>query len=292
MGSDTAAQTSAREAAQQPEITVHASLRVERLAGVAEVVLTGPGKGNSMGPDFWREMPEIFTALDQDTAVRAVIVRGEGDHFSYGLDLPAMMSQPGLQVAGDNLAAERTAFLDQIGRMQQACSGVAQCRKPVIAAVAGWCIGGGLDLIAACDVRLCAADARFSLREVKLAIVADIGSLQRLPAIIGQGNTRELALTGKDIDAARALRMGLVNEVFESPPALLAAARAMARQIAANPPLVVQGTKRVLNESQGHTVEEGLRYVALWNAAFLQSHDLREAFAAFVERRTPDYQGR
>lgn len=124
-----------------------------------------------------------------------------------------------------------------------------------------------------------------------MAIVADMGSLQRLPPIIGQGNTRELALTGNDIDAARALAMGLVNEVCETPDAVLAAAHAMAEQIAANPPLAVQGIKRVLNECQGRTVEEGLRYVALWNAAFLQSRDLQEAFAAFVERRPPHFAG-
>lgn len=268
------------------------ALRIDRRGTVAEVTLTGPGKGNSMGPDFWREMPEVFAALDEDPSVRVVVLRGVGTQFSYGLDLPAMAPRLGLQDASDHLAAERTVFLDSVLRMQQACSAVAVCRKPVIAAVAGWCIGGGLDLIAACDVRLCSVEARFSLREVKLAIVADMGSLQRLPPIIGQGNTRELALTGKDIDAPRALAIGLVNEVFESPEVLFQAAHAMAEQIAANPPLVVQGTKRVLSECQGRTVEEGLRYVALWNAAFLQSQDLREALAAFMERRAPRFEGR
>lgn len=278
--------------AEATETTAYRSLHVERRGAMVEVVLTGPGKGNSMGPDFWREMPEVFAALDDDPAVRVVVLRGAGTQFSYGLDLPAMAPQLGLQDAGDHLAAERTEFLDRVLRMQRACSAVAACRKPVIAAVAGWCIGGALDLIAACDVRLCSADARFSLREVKLAIVADMGSLQRLPPIIGQGNTRELALTGKDIDAPRALAIGLVNEIFESPGELFQAAHAMAEQIAANPPLVVQGTKRVLNECQGRTAEEGLRYVALWNAAFLQSHDLREALTAFMERRAPRFEGR
>jgi enoyl-CoA hydratase len=268
------------------------ALRVERADAVAEVVLTGPGKGNSLGPDFWREMPQVFASLDRDERVRAIVVRGEGKHFSYGLDLPAMLGQPELPLTGENLAAERTALLDAILRMQEACNAVAACRKPVIAAVSGWCIGAGLDVIAACDVRLCSADARFSLREVRVAIVADMGSLQRLPAIIGQGNTRELAFTGKDIDAAHASRMGLVNEVYATPEALLEAARAMAGHIAENPPLVVQGIKRVLNESQDRSVAEGLRYVALWNAAFLQSHDLQEALAAFVERRPPRFEGR
>jgi enoyl-CoA hydratase len=159
----------------------------------------------------------------------------------------------------------------------------------VIAAVTGWCIGGGVDLIAACDVRIATRDARFSVREVKVAMVADLGSLQRLPRIIGEGHTRELALTGKNIDADRALRIGLVNDVYEDEPRLLEAARAMAKEIAENPSVVVQGVKQVMNASAGKTVEEGLKYVALWNAAFLQSQDLGEALAAFAERRPPKF---
>lgn len=251
----------------------------------------GPGKGNAMGPDFWKELPQVFEGLDRDPAARAVVVRGDGGHFSYGLDLKAMMGEMGAHFAGENLAAQRTKFLDLILEMQETVTCVAECRKPVIAAVNGWCVGGGLDLIAACDIRLCSADAKFSLREAKVAMVADIGSLQRLPRIIGEGYTRELAFTAKDIDANRAKDIGLVNEVYPTPEALLSAARAMAREIAANPPLVVQGVKRVMNECAGKTVEEGLRYVALWNSAFLQSHDLAEAMAAFIERRPPQFKG-
>jgi enoyl-CoA hydratase len=269
------------------------AIRIDKNEGVAEVVLMGPGKGNAMGPDFWREMPDAFARLDRDDDVRTIIVRGANGHFSYGLDLAAMMGNLG-QHFGDaaNLAAERTAMHDLVLEMQQAFDRVEACRKPVIAAVTGWCIGGGLDLIAACDIRLCSQDARFSLREVKVAIVADLGSLQRLPRIIGEGNTRELALTGKDITAERALRINLVNEVYETPEALLDGARATAREIAANPPLVVQGIKRVMNYCADKSVKDGLEYVAVWNSAFLQSHDLGEAMAAFRERRAPRFKGR
>ena len=268
------------------------AIRLEVSEGVAEVVLIGPGKGNAMGPDFWREIPEVFARLDGDDEVRAIIIRGEGGNFSYGLDLAAMMGNLGTHFGGSNLALERTALLDLVLDMQKAFNRVEACRKPVIAAVSGWCIGGGLDLIAACDIRLCSQDARFSLREVKVAIVADLGSLQRLPRIIGEGNTRELALTGKDISADRALRMNLVNEVQETPEALLEAARATAREIAVNPPLVVQGIKRVMNYCAGKSVADGLEYVAVWNSAFLQSQDLGEAMAAFTERRAPRFKGR
>ncbi len=259
------------------------SLRVDRSGPVAEVVLTGPGRGNAMGPDFWREAPLVFTALDEDPEVRAVI----------GLDLPAMLPDiTGTLGKDGGLAGARTDFYDLIRRMQRAADSVEECRKPVIAAIAGWCIGGGVDIMAAADVRLASADAQFSVREVKVAIVADMGSLQRLPGIIGEGWTRRLALTGEDVTAAQALQMGLVTSVFDSPDALLEAARELAAEIAANPPLVVQGTKRVLNVSRDLSRKDALEHVAVWNAAFLASHDLTEALTAFMERRPPEFQGR
>jgi enoyl-CoA hydratase len=267
------------------------SLKVERTGHVAEVTLLGPGKGNAMGPDFWRELPVVFTALDADRDVRAVVLTGSGGHFSYGLDLPAMTSDWAALLGGDALAGPRTEFLDGVRRLQESVSAVARCRKPVIAAVSGWCVGGGVDVISAADIRLASADAKFSVREVRLAIVADLGSLQRLATIVGEGHLRELALTGKDIDAARAERIGLVNDVYPDQAGLLAAARELAGEIAANPPLAVQGTKEVLGVGTERRVAEGLRYVAAWNAAFLPSRDLGEAVQAFLERRPPEFRG-
>ena len=268
------------------------SLEVAIEGHVAEVTLLGPGKGNAMGPDFWRECPAVFEELDRDERVRAVIVKGRGGNFTYGLDLMGMMGSLGSLVGGPQMAAERQKLLDLIMDLQRAFDRIAACRKPVIAAVSGWCIGGGLDLIAACDVRLASKDARFSLREVKVAMVADLGSLQRLPRIIGQGNVRELAFTGKNVDAERARAMQLVSDVFADEAALLDAARAMAREIADNSPVVVQGIKQVMNDTRDLGEREGLRHVALWNAAMLQSMDLAEAFAAFAEKRAPKFTGR
>jgi enoyl-CoA hydratase len=270
-------------------VTTYESMRVERSEGIAEVTLLGPGKGNAMGPSFFRELPEVFTSFDRDSAVRAVIVRGDKGIFTYGLDLKAMVGELMPHLAPGNLAAERTRLLDLIGELQRGFDAVERCRKPVIAAVAGPCIGGGVDLIAACDVRIASRDATFSVREVKVAIVADMGSLQRLPRIIGHGHTRELALTGRDIDAARALRIQLVNDVYDDEATLLAAARKMAREIADNPAVVVQGVKQVLAFSEGRSVADAERFVALWNAAFLASTDLAEAMQAFMERRPPKY---
>ena len=264
---------------------------VEKKDAVAEVVIRTPGKGNALGPDFWRELPETFDALDRDDEVRAVVLRADGDHFTYGLDLVSMMGELGPIVSG-GLAEARTKLYDMILRLQDSVSAIARCRKPVVAAVHGACIGGGVDVICACDVRVCSRDARFSVREVRVAMVADLGTLQRLPRIVGEGNARELALTGKDIDAERALRIGLVSDVLASREDAWEAARATARAIAENPPLVVQGIKRVMNERVARDDAAGLHHVAAWNAAFLPSEDLGEALAAFAEKRKPQYRGR
>lgn len=277
---------------QVPEIPRElVSMTVERGDGIAEVTLIGPSKGNAMGPDFWRELPLVFRALDADPEVLAVVLTGSGEHFSYGLDLPAMMPQWSRYLEGDALAGPRTAFLDEVRTMQDAVSSVAACRKPVIAAISGWCIGGGVDVISAADLRVASADAKFSVREVRVAIVADLGSLQRLGPIIGEGHLRELALTGRDIDAARAERIGLVNDVYPDSDAALSAARETAATIAVNPPLVVQGVKDVVSANTEEQVRTGLRYVSAWNAAFLPSKDLGEAVQAFLERREPRYSG-
>ncbi len=268
------------------------ALRVDREGPIAIVTLLGPGKGNAMGPAFWAELPLRFRELDGDPSCRVILLRGAGDHFSYGLDLKAMMGELGPALAGPAMAAERLELLSLIRRLQDAVEAVARCSKPVVAAVHGWCIGGGLDLIAACDLRYASSEARFSLREIKLAMVADLGSLQRLPALIGEGRARELAFTGMDIDAPRALAIGLVEAVLPSPEALFQHARKMAESIAENSPLVTRGIKAIMNAGWGEHPSAGLERVALWNSAFLQSHDLVEALGAFMERRAPRFQGK
>lgn len=273
-------------------MTTRSAFSVDVADGIASVSLLGPGKGNAMGPAFWSECAAVFQDLDVDEAVRVVVLRGSGKVFSYGIDLMAMSGELGPLLVSGAGPVERARLLDVITRMQQAPHAIFLCRKPVIAAVHGWCIGGGLDVAAACDLRLCSAGARFSLREVKVAMVADVGSLQRLPHIIGEGITRELALSGKDIDAARALQIGLVSEVCVDDDALFVRAHAAAKEIAANPPLVVQGIKRVMNARIAKEIEEGLRAVAVWNSSFLGSEDLTEAMVAFAEKRPPNFAGR
>ena len=258
---------------------------------VAQVTLVGPGKGNAMGPAFWSELPVVFAELDADPDVRAIVLTGSGKNFSYGLDLPAMGDTLSPMLADGALARPRADFHARLKRMQHTITAVADCRTPTIASVQGWCIGGGVDLISAVDIRYASADAKFSVREVRLAMVADVGSLARLPLILSDGHLRELALTGKDIDAARAEKIGLVNDVYDDAEASLAAAHRTAAEIAANPPLVVQGVKDVLDEQRTAAVSASLRYVAAWNSAFLPSKDLTEGIRALFEKRAPEFSG-
>jgi enoyl-CoA hydratase len=251
-----------------------------------------------MGPAFWTDLPLAMADLSADPEVRAIVIAAKGPHFSVGLDLKAMASLLANGAGERDGASERVSpasragrALSEIRRMQASVSSVAECPKPVVAAVHGYCIGGGVDLISACDIRLASADAIFSVRETKMAIVADLGSLQRLPRIIGAGHLAELAYTGKDLPASRAKEIGLVNDVFPDADEALESARALAAEIASNSPLVVQGTKAVIGAGEGKSVAEGLEYVALWNTSFLQSDDLTEAVSAFIEKRQAKFGG-
>lgn len=267
------------------------ALSVERDGQVARVTLLGPGAGNAMGPDFFRELPVVFQELDEDQDIRAIVLTGSGGQFCYGLDLHGMRDVLAPFFGDAVPASARTAFLAAARDLQASVTAVAACRTPVIAAISGWCIGGGIDLACAADVRLASAEATFSVRETRMAIVADLGSLQRLVGIIGDGHLRELALTGRDIDADRAERIGLVNDIYPDPGSALDAAHALAGDMARNSPLVVRGIKEILDAERAPRVEAGLRYVAAWNAAFLPSRDLQEAMTAFLEHRPAEFTG-
>ena len=268
---------------------------VVRAGHVATLWLDSPARGNAMGPDFWAELPVAMAELDDDPEVRAIVIAAKGKHFCVGLDLASMggevLGPSGSDDGVSSAAAKAASFYRMVSRLQASITAVDRCAKPVIAAIHGGCIGGGVDLVSACDIRLAATGAFFSIRETRLAMVADVGTLQRLPLIIGKGHMAELAYTGKDIDAQRAAAIGLVNDVLPDVDALHSAAHALAEEIAANSPLAVQGTKQVLRACADRTVEEGLDYVAVWNAAFMQSRDLTEAITAFFEKRPATFTG-
>lgn len=265
------------------------SLSFAEADGVMTVSLLGPGKGNAMGPEFWDELPIAMDEINRMRDVRCIVFRGSGDHFSYGLNIGQMMPRLGSMTTGTVLAQQRAELMAQIRQMQAGFLKMHESPKPVIAAVHGWCIGGGVNMIAAADIRLCSREAKFSLREAKLAITPDIGGLQFLPTIIGQGFTREMAFTGADYDAAFAERSGLVNHVYDTPEQLFEAAATLARQIADNPATAVQGAKNVLNYSMDKSIDDGLQYVAVWNSSQMQSNDFSEAMQATLEKRKAEF---
>ena len=252
-------------------------IAVEVADGVAHFELARPDKLNAMDKAMFAAIGDAFRALGREPAVRAILLSGRGKHFTAGLDLEYASRQfPPTQDPGR--AAE--ARLRHIEWLQDAFSAVEQARVPVIAAVHGGCVGAGVDLVSACDLRVASADAFFQVAEVDVAITADLGTLQRLGYLIPHGVLRELTYTGRRMGAEEAARYGLINRVTANRDHAVGVGLELARTIAAKSPLAIAGAKRSLNHSRGRPVEEGLRDVALWNAATLVSADLTEAVKA------------
>jgi len=247
---------------------------------IATVRLNRPDKANAMNAAMWQDIRTAFDGLDAQPQIRVIVLEGEGRHFTAGIDLQMMMGiGPLIEDACDGRMREklRRVILD----MQDTLTSLERCRKPVLAAIHGACVGGGIDLICATDMRYCSADAYFSIKEIDIGMVADVGTLQRLPKLLGsQGLVRELAYTGRRVEAAEARDIGLVNRVFDSREALQAGVREIATAIAAKSPLSIRGTKEQLNYARDHSVADGLNHVATWNAAMLMSEDLTRAMMA------------
>lgn len=265
--------------------------RVEKKGAIAWVYLNRPEKKNAMHPPAWIEPVAILKELEEDDQIRVIIVTSSSNNFCAGIDLMGMTPDlPELMDPGQKGGVKRK-LLKKIAKLQEGISAFELCKKPVIAAVSGFCIGAGLDMITACDIRICSEDATFSLREAAVGFVADVGVLQRIPHIVGQGIARELAYTAKDIDAKRAKEILLVNDVYPDKDSLLKGAEEMAQQIAENSPLAVQTSKDVLNDGIGKSIEDGLKYVASMSANIIPSDDLFEAITAFAEKRKPSFTG-
>ncbi|KPF73501.1 enoyl-CoA hydratase [alpha proteobacterium AAP81b] len=254
---------------------------------IARVTMNRPAELNTMNKAFWSELIEVFAAIDADPAIRAVIVASTGKHFTAGLDLGFAAAAQG-HSEGD-LGRRREAFRRHVKEMQETFNVVDRCRVPVIAVVQGGCIGGGVDFVTACDIRIASAEAFFTIQEVNIAIVADVGTLQRIPHLLPQGLIRELAYTGRRFPAAEALRFGFVNRVEESHADALAAAETMARTIASKSPLTITGIKQVLNFGRDHSIDDGLEYVAVWNAGMLQGEDVPHAIRAQLAKQEAQF---
>ncbi len=262
------------------------TLAVTLDAHIAEVRLNRPDKSNAMNAAMWQEIRQAFEWVDGTPEARVAILSGAGKNFCAGIDL-AMLADIQQQIAHPDGARSRENLRRLILDLQDCLGSIERCRKPVIAAIHGACLGGGLDLAACCDMRYIAPDAAFSIKEIDLGMVADVGTLQRLPHLIGQGMLRELAYSGRTVEAAEAVRLGLANAVFDDFSGLTVAVRQIAQSIAAKSPLAIRGTKEALNYSRDHTVADGLNQIATWNAAMLLSGDLQESLAARQGGRPP-----
>jgi len=262
------------------------TLDVSLDGNVATIALNRPDKANAMSEPMWYEIEQAMQWLDETPEARVGVLVGRGKYFTSGIDLALLMGVPA-KIEDEDEARKREKLRRLILRLQDTLTSVERCRKPVLAAVHGACIGGGIDLITACDMRYCSAEAWFSVREIDVGMTADVGTLQRLPGLIGEGMARELAYTGRRVDGAEAKEMRLVNRCYDSAEALNAGVMETARAIAAKSPLAIRGCKEMITYARDHSVADGLNYIATWNSAMLLSKDLFEAGAAGMQKREP-----
>ncbi|XP_051018768.1 LOW QUALITY PROTEIN: delta(3,5)-Delta(2,4)-dienoyl-CoA isomerase, mitochondrial [Acomys russatus] len=252
---------------------------------VLHVELSRPEKRNALNKAFWRELVECFQKISKDSDCRAVVISGAGKMFTSGIDL--MDAAPDImQPKGDDGARIAWYLRNLICQYQKTFTVIEKCPKPVIAAVHGGCIGAGVDLISACDIRYCAQDAFFQVKEVDVGLAADVGTLQRLPKIMGnQSLVNELVFTARKLMADEALDSGLVSRVFPDKDAMLNAAFALAADISSKSPVAVQVSKVNLIYSRNHSVDESLDYMATWNMSMLQTQDIVKAVQATMEKK-------
>ena len=260
---------------------------------VAHIVLNRPDKRNSMIHEFWDELPTIVQSIDQNSTARVIVLSSTGPHFTSGLDTSIFGSSVESSDNPEDVEKskrQRSAKLyDTIKHMQKSFTCLEQCRIPVIAAIQGGAIGGGVDLVTACDLRYMTEDGFLSIYEINIGMTADVGTFPRITHLLPEGVVKELAYTGRRISAQEAKQHGLVNEIYTDHEAMLEATMGIALQIATKAPLAVYGSKKIINYSRDHSTADSLDYISLWNASMLQPDEISEAFAAAQEEREGDF---
>ena len=263
------------------------SFNLEIEDNIANIILSRPEQLNSMSRKFWVELPEILEEVNRNSQIRVLIISSTGKHFCAGMDLSAFdngVANIPKEKRPDN-ARIGEALYRSARELQEYISKLEKIRVPVIAAIHGGCIGGAVDLVTACDIRLATTDAFFCIQEINIGMAADVGTLQRLPRIIPDSKMRELAYTGRRMLADEAKESGLVSDVYDSQEEMVNAAKEMANEIAKKSPIAIYGLKALMNYSRDHTISDSLDFNALWSGAMLSQRDMEEAIKAFVEKR-------
>ena len=264
---------------------------------VAHVRMNRPQRSNSMIPAFWRELPEIVDELSSSGSVRAMVLSGDGKHFCSGMDLEVFTADDTVGSGGADPAAGSTRhrsrrnerFRSTALKLQESFSVMERARMPVLAAIQGACVGGGIDMVTACDMRYATEDAFFSIQEINIGMTADVGTLQRMPKLVAEGIVRELAYTGRRWSAAEAHAAGFVNRLYPDRDTMVDGVLEVAAEIAAKSPMAVWGTKQTMNYTRDHGIADGLEYIANWNAAMFDTDDMAEAFGAQMDKRRPEF---
>lgn len=264
---------------------------VEIADHVAHVRLNRPEAMNALNRAFWNELPAIIRDINDHARARVIVLSSTGKHFTAGMDL-SVFTDPEAGVgrpSDSDRATAMEAFRYHVHYLQNTFSCLDEARMPVLVAVHGGCVGAGVDMISACDIRYCTSDAFFVIQEINIGMTADVGTFPRLCKLIPEGWVREMAYTGRRLPAARAKEIGLVNEVFDTHEALLAHVLETAREIASKPPLAVAGSKVMVNYARDHTIKDALDYIAVWQTGMFAPQHMMESFAAKQEKRAPDY---
>jgi enoyl-CoA hydratase len=258
-------------------------------ANIAHIVLNRPEAFNAMPRAFWNELPALVHDINDNARARVIVISSTGKHFTAGMDLAVFARPDGLTgpKADPHLRAER--FRHDLKTLQEAFSCLDNARVPVIAAVQGGCIGAGVDMVSACDMRFATRDAFFCIQEINIGMTADVGTFPRLCKLMPEGWIRQIAYTGERLPADKAKQLGLVNEVFDTQPAMLDHVMSIAREIASKNPLAVSGSKAMINYSRDHSTADALDYIGVWNAAMLSGAHMKEAFSAKAEKREPNF---
>ena len=264
---------------------------VETKDHVAHIRMIRPERANSMIPEFWDELPKIVGQLSEGNEARAIVLSAEGRHFCSGMDLSVFAGNNDVSVQDNaaHISRQRANFRTTALQLQRTFSCLEESRLPVLSAIQGACIGGGIDMVSATDLRYATEDAFFCIQEINIGMTADVGTLQRMPKLVPEGVVRELAYTGRNMSASEAKERGFVNDIYEDQDAMDDAVLEIAQEIASKSPMAIWGTKQTLNYGRDHSVADGLEYIATWNAAMFDPDDMAEAFMAQTENRDAQF---